>query len=352
MDRKPLISFYVIACNQEHLVAEAVSGALAQSWSPLEVVLSDDCSDDATFTIMQKMASEYRGPHAVVLNRNEKRLGTGAHINRIVSLCTGEWIVASAGDDVSVPERTESLYRYWASQGGSASLVYSNILEIKEDGSLWYALDFRKEVPGGSSANILQWDYRDRLANKTPPVHGASFGYPRKTFDSFGPLWKGVIFEDNVINWRAEITGGVLLCPDYLVRHRNHQGQLTNLYSPQALRDADARRRAHMWSDVQTTKQNIADTNYAVEQGWITTDLHQNMLKDFLNARIQFHELKYRLFFGTLLQRWAALLRGGRPLRGPLGMTELLFIAFPRWIYLYALKLKAGSIDRANNGDG
>ncbi|MEW6406693.1 MAG: glycosyltransferase family A protein [Chloroflexota bacterium] len=96
-----MINFYIIAYNQERFVAEAVAGALAQTYSPLEVVLSDECSDDRTFAIMQDMARAFKGPHKIVLNRNEKHLGVGAHINRILELCTGDWIVASAGDDVS-----------------------------------------------------------------------------------------------------------------------------------------------------------------------------------------------------------------------------------------------------------
>ncbi|MEW6406694.1 MAG: glycosyltransferase, partial [Chloroflexota bacterium] len=242
MNTKPLISFYVIACNQQNFVAEAVGGALAQTWMPLEVVLSDDCSDDATFEIMQNMAREYRGPHSIVLNQNEKRLGVGAHINKIIQLCRGEWIVASAGDDLSVPERTFTLYSHWAAQGKRASLVYSNILETKENGTLWYARDFRREFSRGWAHEKLSWDYHQRLAQQTPPVHGASFAYPRCIFDDFGPLWDGVVFEDNVLNWRAELCGGVSLCTDYLVRHRNHTGQLTNLYSRQAIEEADMRR--------------------------------------------------------------------------------------------------------------
>src|SRR5574340_1123723 len=135
MNIKPLISFYVISCNQERFVADAIAGALAQTWTPLEVVLSDDCSNDATFEIMKDMVQAYKGPHSIVLNRNEKRLGVGAHINKIIQLCRGEWIVASAGDDVSLPERTFTLYSHWIAQGKIAGLVYSNIIETKEDGS-------------------------------------------------------------------------------------------------------------------------------------------------------------------------------------------------------------------------
>ena len=49
---RPLITFALMAYNQEQLIEEAVAGALAQTYSPLEIILSDDCSTDRTFSIM------------------------------------------------------------------------------------------------------------------------------------------------------------------------------------------------------------------------------------------------------------------------------------------------------------
>jgi glycosyltransferase involved in cell wall biosynthesis len=47
MDR-PLISFMLFAYNQEHYIRRAVEAAMAQTYSPLEIILSDDASSDGT----------------------------------------------------------------------------------------------------------------------------------------------------------------------------------------------------------------------------------------------------------------------------------------------------------------
>ena len=83
---QPLITFAVISYKEEKYIREAVEAAFAQTYQPLEIILSNDCSGDRTFDIMREMAARYPGPHIVVLNRNEKNLGTGAHINRIMEL--------------------------------------------------------------------------------------------------------------------------------------------------------------------------------------------------------------------------------------------------------------------------
>src|SRR6185503_20821734 len=107
---KPLLTFAIAALNQERFIREAVEGAFAQTYSPLEIVLSDDHSEDRTFEIMKEMAAAYHGPHKIILNQNPRRRCIGGHINRVVEISSGELIVGSAGDDVSVPERTQVAY--------------------------------------------------------------------------------------------------------------------------------------------------------------------------------------------------------------------------------------------------
>ena len=340
MRAKPLITFYVIACNQENLVGEAVEAALAQTYSPLEVLLSDDCSDDATFQVMSKLAEKYQGPHIVTLRRNELRLGVGAHINRIIKAAKGEWIVASAGDDVSLPERTEVLYSLWVENGSTAGLIYSNMLEVLEDGSLWYERDFRTEVPDGQNCSFLAWNYEQRLEGRLPPVHGASFAYPRRTFDEFGPLWEGIVFEDDVLNRRAEMRGGVLLCSSFLVRHRNHRQQLTNTYSKSALLDAVSRRCVLDFSRAQSARQNSAELQIALDRGWIPQSVGEG-LRSVIAIDLKKYGLKFDVLWGSYFQRIKTLIRNWQFLKRELRLTQVVFVICPRKLYLGVLRMSA-----------
>src|SRR6056297_3729012 len=93
---RPLVTFAVIAYNQERYIREAIEGAFAQTYHPLEIILSDDCSSDRTYQIMKEMAAAYDGPHKVVLNRNEPNLGVVPHIDRVMNLVRGDFIVVNA----------------------------------------------------------------------------------------------------------------------------------------------------------------------------------------------------------------------------------------------------------------
>ena len=94
-----LISFYILAYNHENMIADAINAALAQTYSPLQIIISDDCSTDSTWEIIQKTVSSYNGPHKVEIRRNAVNLGISVHINALWKECSGEWIIASAGDD-------------------------------------------------------------------------------------------------------------------------------------------------------------------------------------------------------------------------------------------------------------
>jgi len=134
MPSNPLITFILFSYNQESFIRESVHAALKQTYSPLEIILSDDCSMDDTFTIMEEMAAAYRGPHKIVINQNQENLGIVPHLNKLfMEFAHGELVVLAAGDDVSYSFRTESLVEAWL-KNGKPSGVGSRYCEIDGKG--------------------------------------------------------------------------------------------------------------------------------------------------------------------------------------------------------------------------
>ena len=130
MLKKPLVSFIIFSYKQEKFIRDAIRGALAQTYEPLEIIISDDCSPDNTFTIIEEETASYAGPHKVILNRNETNLGLPEHMNKVLKMARGEFIVENAGDDISCPHRTSVLVKRWLDKSDPVDLVCSSFEEI------------------------------------------------------------------------------------------------------------------------------------------------------------------------------------------------------------------------------
>ena len=104
----PLVSFCILTYNQEKFIEDAIKGALSQEYDNLEIIISDDGSTDRTYDIAKNLIDNYKGPHKVILNRNNPNLGIREHCNKLLyELAKGEYILLAAGDDISAPERTK-----------------------------------------------------------------------------------------------------------------------------------------------------------------------------------------------------------------------------------------------------
>ena len=56
----PLVSFCVKCYNQERYIGEALEGAFAQTYRPLEIVISDDASTDRSWEIITEAVAKSR----------------------------------------------------------------------------------------------------------------------------------------------------------------------------------------------------------------------------------------------------------------------------------------------------
>lgn len=230
---RPLVSFLVIAYRQERFIAEAVRSALAQAGAPIQIILSDDASPDGTFEVMKDIAVNYRGPHQVILNRNPANLGLAGHINRAWQLSTGEFVILQAGDDISVPERSEKLVRRWLDSGRKLDLVCSYFEEISEDG---HPTGFvKKQV-------VFVPDKKKDVSEWRCGATGACAAYSRKLYEKFGPMDPNVAAEDWVYSFRAWLVGGIGLVEEPLVKHRTH-GAAISVMARNISKEADRQTR-------------------------------------------------------------------------------------------------------------
>jgi len=256
-----LISFYIITYNQSSYIEEALLSAFSQTYKPLQIVISDDASTDGTQSKIEKMIEAYAGPHKIKYIKNKKNLGISRHILNVIKECDGEYIIASAGDDISESNRAEILYNYFTDYP-DIMLLQSYLTEIDSDGTRLYlnTLNDNFDYP---EKKVIRWSYKNKIKGFTiPHTHGAGFAYSKKLLHTFPLILdNAIIFEDNVFDWRAELMNAIGMVRISLVKHRNHDSQATK-------QEGEGNRAAllHMQriaaSDVSSTEMNIRDLEH------------------------------------------------------------------------------------------
>lgn len=207
----PLVSMLLIAYRQADTVAAAVAGALAQTYSPLEILVSDDASDDDTWRAIEAALAGYDGPHHIVRNRNPVNLGIGAHLSTLVARSRGELIFIAAGDDVSLPTRCATTVAAWLAQRRRPDLIASALVDIDAQG------DSHGTV---RPSRLQDWHSAADWIAHQPHVIGAGQAWTRRVFDRFGPLPAGTVAEDLIMVFRAIVSGGAITLDEVLVQYR------------------------------------------------------------------------------------------------------------------------------------
>lgn len=221
----PLVTFVILAYNQEKYIRQAVEAAIAQTYNPLEIILSDDSSTDRTFEILNEMASAYRGPKTIVVRQTKDNCGTFLHVAEVAKLARGELLVLAAGDDISKPERTKTLVDAWQSSGAWG--LCSRFDRIDEIGRL---TGCDESVALLSSPSYPLRHYFASRHNEVKIIHGATSAYDKRLFDFLDTRPEDYILsEDGALSVLLNLLNkDVKMLDDSLVCYRENEQSLTN----------------------------------------------------------------------------------------------------------------------------
>ncbi len=231
VDSLPKVSFLLLTYNQESYVAEAIRGAISQSYESLEIIISDDASEDGTLSKICAEVADYTGRHSIVVRKNLDNMGINAHFNRLFELASGEMIIVAAGDDISYEARVERVVK--ALKKG-ASCVFTNARLIDSQGN-----EKGSFVKPGYK-HMRSW--REMVIAGTHGTWGCTLAWDRKVFDLFGPMPTNILGEDAVIPFRCALMDGVEYIDEELVGYRYHGDNVSFWVREQGLSYAGLRR--------------------------------------------------------------------------------------------------------------
>lgn len=207
------VSFIVPCRDKAASVAKTVQTVLAQTYSPMEIVLSDQGSMDGTYEIIRKIAEDYRGPNIVRVlqcpyTEFKGMAGLNMHLNWLNEQVTGDIVIMCSADDMNHPDRTkytvEAFEKYNPSYVGTCVEYYNDKYE------------FTGNVTGFEVGTDKDC-FVDPIRNINELIgSSASSAWAKDLYDKYGPL-NGVESQDMLLPFFATIERGI-----YYVNKRLH----------------------------------------------------------------------------------------------------------------------------------
>lgn len=174
----PRVAFILTCYNHEPYIAQAVAGALAQTYEPLTVIVSDDASTDGSWAEIQRAVAGYAGPHQLIARRNPANLGVD-HYNLLLTEFEADIFVLAQGDDISFPDRTAVLVRELVAR--DASIINANAVLIDHDGTIHGVINALQDEPRVTLELICRDGWHYQMTSSTCAI-------TRQVVSHFGPF--------------------------------------------------------------------------------------------------------------------------------------------------------------------
>ena len=99
------VSIIMPAFNAESTIKNAINSILGQTWTNIELIVVNDCSEDSTWEIIRKIANE---DSRIVAINNPSNVGAYVSKNIGLRVATGHYITGHDSDDWAHPQRIEN----------------------------------------------------------------------------------------------------------------------------------------------------------------------------------------------------------------------------------------------------
>lgn len=147
------ISVLISVYNNEHTVLESVNSILNQTFTEIEILITDDSSTDNSYEILKDLKNK---DERIKLYKNQKNIGLTKTLNKMIKISNGDFIARQDADDYSLPGRLDTQLKMMEQFG------------IKISTSRALELETKKEIPGLS----YYIPYRYLMYFKNPFIHG------------------------------------------------------------------------------------------------------------------------------------------------------------------------------------
>jgi len=215
--RKPLVSIRVLTYNHEDFISECLDSILEQTYKNIEIVISDDGSQDSTASLLKDYADRY--PKKIRLFLSDVNNGVTANANIGLENCNGHYIAGLGGDDILLPEKISKQVAYME-QNQRCVICYHDIDVFESISNKTLYKYSQKKKPKNGNYKLL-------ISN--PGINGACSNMIRSNnfkeigFDPFLPVASDVYCWFKILKNGGEIH----YIDETLARYRMHENNVS-----------------------------------------------------------------------------------------------------------------------------
>lgn len=215
---KSLVSVCLSTYNGEKYLKEQLDSILSQTYKNLELIITDDCSNDSTVSIINEFQKKY--PY-VKLYLNEKNLGFVKNFEKAISLSTGEYIALADQDDVWQEDKIEILVKELENTK-DCLMVYSNAQLVDNNLNSKNTTLLGKIKPMFGNNN-LYFIYNNSISGNT-------LMFKKELKEKILPIPNNINFHDIWISFVASSISNIKYLNNALVLYRQHESNVTDIY--------------------------------------------------------------------------------------------------------------------------
>ena len=234
--QRPLVSIAMCTYNGSRFLEEQLISLVQQSYSNIEIIITDDGSSDDTVDMIKRYMAQYSN---IKLSENETNLGFVKNFEKAISLCRGEYIALADQDDIWKLHKIET----FVNAIGTHSLIYSDAELIDADSNMTgsFLIQPKKSLLKGPCASAFIFDNC---------VSGNTLMFQRALLDHVLPIPDEVRFHDQWIAFVAATYGAITYTDEAMTKYRRYADQVTHVTKAKAkgfIQRLEEKKKRKMW---------------------------------------------------------------------------------------------------------
>lgn len=184
MQDQPLVSVPVITYNSSKTVIETLDSIYNQTYQNIELIISDDCSNDNTVFICKDWIAQYkeRFTRTRILT-TDQNTGPTTNSDRAIKACTGKWVKILAGDDLLTKDCIAGFVDFVQSQPDCQICIcdlelFSTEVEI--------SMEHYKRYRHYTEMAMGDLDFQQKEILKSSFLPGPAWFFSKRLFDVMG----------------------------------------------------------------------------------------------------------------------------------------------------------------------